>query len=61
MRVLRISHSAVVSAWRERERVLRSRGIDFELISAAAWVEGGGTGRFTPDGDDIRDGRPNVG
>ena len=41
MRVLRISHSAVVDAWRERERAMIRRGIDVSLISAAVWDEGG--------------------
>lgn len=41
MRVLRISHSAVVDAWRERERRLRTRGIDVEVLSARHWNEGG--------------------
>ncbi len=53
MRVLRISHSAVVSAWRERDRVLRADGIDLELISARSWVEGGQIVAFTADGDDF--------
>ncbi len=42
MRVARISHSAVVGAWRERERELRALGADVELVCAARWVEGGG-------------------
>ncbi|GAB3067161.1 hypothetical protein GCM10027053_33370 [Intrasporangium mesophilum] len=41
MWALRVSHSAVVDAWRERERVLRDRGHRVSLLSAAAWVEGG--------------------
>jgi len=41
MRVLRVSHSAVVDAWRERERALRARGVDVRLLSARAWDEGG--------------------
>ena len=41
MRVLRISHSAVVDAWRERERELRKRGHDVVLVSARVWDEGG--------------------
>lgn len=45
MRVLRISHSAVVDAWRERERVLRVRGHRVHLLSARVWNEGG---RDTP-------------
>ncbi|MDL9978284.1 glycosyltransferase [Microbacterium sp. ASV49] len=41
MRVLRISHSAVVDAWRGRERALASRGVDVEVLCAERWVEGG--------------------
>ena len=41
MRVLRISHSAVVSDWRARERWIRSHGIELELLSAREWNEGG--------------------
>ncbi|GAA4287443.1 glycosyltransferase [Georgenia daeguensis] len=41
MRVLRISHSAVVDAWRERERAVRRRGIDVRLLSARRWDGGG--------------------
>jgi glycosyltransferase involved in cell wall biosynthesis/GT2 family glycosyltransferase len=41
MRVLRVSHSAVVDSWRERERALRSRGHHVEVVSAARWQEGG--------------------
>ncbi|MGE9808297.1 glycosyltransferase [Janibacter sp. G1551] len=41
MRVLRISHSAVVDVWRERERVARLRGHTVHSVSAAVWDEGG--------------------
>ncbi|GAA2899777.1 hypothetical protein GCM10010455_24430 [Microbacterium esteraromaticum] len=41
MRVLRISHSATVGPWRERERALRGRGEDVELITARRWHAGG--------------------
>ncbi|MGC5166850.1 glycosyltransferase [Luteimicrobium sp. DT211] len=41
MKVLRVSHSAVVDAWRERERELRRRGVDIRLVSARAWDEAG--------------------
>jgi glycosyltransferase involved in cell wall biosynthesis/GT2 family glycosyltransferase len=41
MRVLRVSHSAVVDAWRERERALTRSGVDVVLLSARAWDEGG--------------------
>jgi len=39
--VLRVSHSAVVAAWRERDRELRRLGADVRLISARVWDEGG--------------------
>lgn len=41
MRILRISHSAVVDAWRERERFVRRHGHDVQSVSAVAWDEGG--------------------
>jgi glycosyltransferase involved in cell wall biosynthesis/GT2 family glycosyltransferase len=41
VKVLRISHSAVVSAWRQRERQLRRRGVDVSLVSSRVWNEGG--------------------
>lgn len=41
VRVLRIAHHGVVSAWRERERLLRARGVDVRLLSARHWNEGG--------------------
>ena len=53
MRVLRINHSAVVSAWRQRERELQALGVDVELLSASKWEEGGGTVALEPDGDDF--------
>ncbi|MFD4994019.1 glycosyltransferase [Cellulosimicrobium cellulans] len=55
MRVLRVSHSAVVDAWRERERELRARGVDVRLLSACAWDEGGTTVRLVPrPGEPVR-------
>lgn len=51
LRVLRISKSGVVAAWRERERQIRSRGVDLTLLSAEAWEEGGSLVRCSPDGD----------
>ena len=41
MRVLRIYHSAVVDAWRERERALCRVGVDVRLLTARRWNEGG--------------------
>lgn len=51
MRVLRVAHHAVVSAWRERERQLRRLGVDLKLISAERWNEGGRDISLTADGD----------
>lgn len=41
MRVLRISHSATVAAWRGRERGLRALGVDVTLLAARRWNAGG--------------------
>lgn len=41
MRVLRISHSAAVPAWRGRERALRAAGVDVSLLAARTWHAGG--------------------
>ncbi len=51
LRVLRISKSGVVTAWRERERQLRLKGADLTLMSAARWEEGGAMTAVVPDGD----------
>ncbi len=51
LRVLRISKSGVVTAWRERERQLRARGADLVLMTAARWEEGGSPVDFDPAGD----------
>jgi len=51
LRVLRISKSGVVTAWRERERQLRARGADLTLVSAARWEEGGTLVSVDPAGD----------
>ncbi|HEY0118707.1 MAG TPA: glycosyltransferase family 4 protein, partial [Cellulomonas sp.] len=56
MRVLRVSHSAVVDAWRDRERELRALGFDVRTVSAKAWAEGGRRVALEP-----RDGEPVVG
>ncbi len=53
LRVLRISKSGVVTAWRERERRLRARGADLTLVTAVRWEEGGSSVPFTADGDDF--------
>ena len=53
MKVLRISHSGVVTAWRERERQLRHRGVDLTLVTAARWEEGGSMVDFVAAGDEF--------
>src|SRR5437016_4070904 len=39
--VLRVSHSGVVTAWRERDRALRALGARETLVTACRWNEGG--------------------
>lgn len=41
VRVLRISHSATVAAWRGRERALRDLGVEVTLFAAHEWHAGG--------------------
>lgn len=41
MRVLRVSHSAVVDEWRGRERALMAAAVDVALLSARRWHAGG--------------------
>ena len=53
LRVLRISHSAVVTAWRRRERELRAAGAEVCLLSAARWEEGGSLVPLEAAGDDF--------
>ena len=53
LRVLRIYHSAVVSAWRERDRQLRARGVNVTLVSSATWDEGGRAVTCVPGSDDF--------
>ena len=53
LRVLRISHSAVVTAWRQRERELHNLGVDPTLLSAARWEEGGKDVRFRQADDEF--------
>jgi len=48
MRVLRISHSSVVGSWRDRERALRSLGIDCETLTSIRWEEGGRVVELAP-------------
>ncbi|MBD8078962.1 glycosyltransferase [Cellulosimicrobium arenosum] len=51
-----MSHSAVVTAWRERERMLRDAGAEVHLVSAQEWDEAGSRVRLDP-----RPGEPVVG
>lgn len=54
MRVLRVSHSAVVTAWRGRERALRARGVTVRTLSARRWAEGGRDVDLAPQpGEDV--------
>ncbi|MFI2103199.1 glycosyltransferase [Isoptericola sp. NPDC019693] len=58
MRVLRISHSAVVDAWRGREAELRRRGDHVRVLTAAVWDEGGRDVRPAPlPGEDLETAR----
>jgi hypothetical protein len=41
-----------VDSWRERERALRRLDVDVELISAAAWDEGGAQVQLVPQPDE---------
>lgn len=54
MRVLRVSHSAVVTAWRGREAALRDRGLTVRTLSARVWEEGGRDVALEPQpGEDV--------
>lgn len=54
MRVLRISHSGVVDAWRERERVVRAHGHEVHSVTAQRWDEGGRPVPLAPrPGEDV--------
>jgi GT2 family glycosyltransferase/glycosyltransferase involved in cell wall biosynthesis len=41
VRLLRISHSSVVTAWRHRDDALRRAGLDVATVTARVWEEGG--------------------
>jgi glycosyltransferase involved in cell wall biosynthesis/GT2 family glycosyltransferase len=51
VRVLRISHSATVPAWRGRERALRERGVEVSLLAARHWHAGGAEVTMAPGED----------
>nr|WP_274636873.1 glycosyltransferase [Microbacterium bovistercoris] len=61
MRVLRVAHHAVVSAWRERERRLIAHGVEVDLISSRTWNEGGRAVTLDADGDTFVVGSRTVG
>lgn len=61
MRVLRISHSAVVEAWRQREQAIRRRGVEVRLLSARSWDEGGINVSLSRHPDDPVEGVTTVG
>ena len=48
MRVLRVSHSAVVDEWRGRERALTELGVDVALVCARTWHAGGAEVSLVP-------------
>ena len=43
----------MVTAWRQRERLLRRGGVDLTLATAERWEEGGSLVPFLPSGDDF--------
>lgn len=54
MRVLRVYHSAVVDAWRARERELSRRGHAVTVLGATRWNEGGSVVTLEPHpGEDV--------
>lgn len=53
LRVLRIFHAGVVGGWRARDRALRAKGADLELVTAERWDEGGAVVQLEPDGDEF--------
>ena len=61
MRVLRVSHSAVVDEWRGRERALTRLGVDVSLVSARRWPEGGAVVALEPRLGETVTGVPTIG
>ncbi|MFC4243681.1 glycosyltransferase [Gryllotalpicola reticulitermitis] len=61
LRVLRVAHHAVVSAWRQRERELRALGVDVGLVSSRRWNEGGRELELELEGDDFVVGARTIG
>ncbi len=58
---LRISHSSVVDAWRERDRELERLGVRVTLVCAESWEEGGARVEFRGEGDDFAVGARTIG
>lgn len=52
MRVLRLFHSGVMTAWRARERGLRRLGHEVTLLAARRWNEGGSVVTLRTDPED---------
>ncbi|HXW33505.1 MAG TPA: hypothetical protein VEJ87_02930, partial [Acidimicrobiales bacterium] len=53
IRALRFSHSAVVTAWRQREREMLGLGADVALATARSWNEGGKVVSFEAGDDEF--------
>jgi glycosyltransferase involved in cell wall biosynthesis len=53
LRVVRIYHSAVVRAFRERDRLMRAAGVEETLITARAWNEGGASVSLERSADEV--------
>ena len=51
----------MVTAWRQRERLLRRAGVDLTLVTAVRWEEGGALVPFTPAGDEFALAAPTLG
>lgn len=61
LRVLRIYHSGVVAAYRQRDREMQARGVNVTLVTAKRWNEGGRDVTLDPEGDDFVVGARTVG
>jgi glycosyltransferase involved in cell wall biosynthesis len=59
--VLRVSHSAVVDAWRQRDRSLIELGVGMRLVTSQQWDEGGAIVPFSPSGDEFASSARTVG
>lgn len=61
LRVLRVYHSGVVTAWRAREDRLADHDVDVHLVCAERWNEGGAHVALTPRAGEQIQGVPTVG